>query len=198
MDDKISVIVPVYNVELYLERCLDSIIHNTYKNLEIICVDDGSTDGCGGILDRYAQMDKRVVVIHRENGGVSAARNSGMDAATGDSVSFIDSDDWIHPQYFEILLEYQKKEEFDFSMCSFVSTTDYLESEWIDKTTLEIQKMTLTDVFVDTMPEATFGESCIERLWCRNIVLLKRSELQRMLHLTALPSGNVMISARAL
>lgn len=68
-------------------------------------------------------------------------------AATGDFVSFIDSDDWIHPQYFEILLEYQKKEEFDFSMCSFVSTTDYLESEWIDKTTLEIQKMTLTDVF---------------------------------------------------
>lgn len=124
MDDKISVIVPVYNVELYLERCLDSIIHNTYKNLEIICVDDDSTDGCGGILDRYAQMDERVVVIHRENGGLSAARNSGVDAATGDFVSFIDSDDWIHPQYFEILLHMQKKADYDLVICGFSRPTE--------------------------------------------------------------------------
>lgn len=78
MNEKISVIVPVYNVEPYLERCLDSIINNTYRNLEIICVDDGSPDSCGAILDRYAQRDERFVVIHRENGGLSAARNSGL------------------------------------------------------------------------------------------------------------------------
>ena len=147
MEDKISVIIPVYNVAPYLERCLDSIVQNTYRNLEIICVDDGSPDNCGAILDRYAECDDRFVVIHKENGGLSSARNSGMDAATGEYIAFIDSDDWIHPQYFEILLELLKKEDSDFSMCSFVSTTDYIEPAWIDATTLEVQKMTLADVF---------------------------------------------------
>ena len=93
MEEKISVIVPVYNVEPYLERCLDSIIQNTYRNLEIICVNDGSTDNCGAILDRYAEQDDRFVVIHKENGGLSSARNSGMDVATGEFIAFIDSDD---------------------------------------------------------------------------------------------------------
>lgn len=124
MDGKISVIVPVYNVEPYLERCLDSIINNTYKNLEIICVDDGSTDGCGGILDRYAQADERFVVIHQENGGLSVARNSGMDVAKGEFIAFIDSDDWIHPQYFEILLSTQKKADYDLVICGFSRPTD--------------------------------------------------------------------------
>lgn len=100
---KISVIVPVYNVEDYLESCLDSISNQTYSNLEIIVVDDGSPDNSGQIADEYKKKDNRVSVIHQRNGGLSAARNSGLEQATGDFVCFIDSDDWIEPDYLELL-----------------------------------------------------------------------------------------------
>ena len=99
----ISVIIPVYNVEQYLPRCLDSVLSNTYRNLEIICVDDGSTDGSAAILQDYAKKDSRIVVITKENGGVSSARNAGLDRMTGEFVTFIDSDDFVHPQYVELL-----------------------------------------------------------------------------------------------
>ncbi len=91
----ISVIVPVYNVEKYLSKCLDSIINQTYQNLEIICVDDGSTDSSPMILEEYAKKDSRIKIITRQNGGLSAARNTGVKNATGEFVSFVDSDDWI-------------------------------------------------------------------------------------------------------
>lgn len=119
MEDKISVIIPIYNVEPYLERCLDSIINNTYRNLEIICVDDGSTDNCGAILDRYAGFDERFVVIHKENGGVSSARNRALDVATGEFIGFVDPDDWVHPQYFKILMYLQNRENCDLVICGF-------------------------------------------------------------------------------
>ncbi|MDR3314701.1 MAG: glycosyltransferase, partial [Oscillospiraceae bacterium] len=90
----ISVIVPVYNVEPYLPKCLDSIVSQTYANLEIILVDDGSTDASGSICDAYAAKDERVRVIHQANGGVAAARNAGLDAAVGEYIQFVDSDDW--------------------------------------------------------------------------------------------------------
>ena len=104
----ISVIVPVYKVEKYLERCVDSILNQTFANFQLILIDDGSPDHCGEICDIYAKKDKRVIVIHRKNGGLSAARNTGLEwIFTNDSsdyITFIDSDDWIHPQYLEILL----------------------------------------------------------------------------------------------
>ena len=99
----VSVIVPIYNVEAYLERCVDSIINQTYKNLEIILVDDGSPDRCGEICDNYATKDSRIVVIHKENGGLSDARNAGIEKAQGEYLSFIDSDDWIEPNMIEVL-----------------------------------------------------------------------------------------------
>ena len=105
----ISIIIPVYNVEAYLPSCLDSIINNTFRDLEIICVDDGSPDNCGSILDKYAAEDSRIVVIHQENQGVAVARNNGIREAKGEFVAFIDSDDWIHPQYFQTLLNCIKK-----------------------------------------------------------------------------------------
>ncbi len=108
MDSLISVIIPVYNVEAYLPRCLDSVIQNTYRNLEIICVDDGSTDGSPEILRDYAQRDARITLITKENGGVSSARNAGLDRISGDYIAFVDSDDAIHPQHFEILRGIQK------------------------------------------------------------------------------------------
>ena len=113
---RVSVIVPIYNVELYLPRCLDSIIQNTYRNLEIICVNDGSSDNCLSILREYERQDNRIIVIDKENGGLSAARNAGMDVASGDFIAFIDSDDWIHPQYFETLLYFQQKLNADLTI----------------------------------------------------------------------------------
>ncbi len=100
----ISVIIPVYNVEKYLPRCLDSVVKQTYTNLEIILVDDGSTDSCPKICDKYAQKDKRIFVIHQTNSGLPAARNSGMDHMHGEFFTFIDSDDWVTPDYCQTLL----------------------------------------------------------------------------------------------
>ena len=102
---RISVIVPIYNVEQYLHRCVDSILNQTYTHLEIILVDDGSPDNCGKICDEYAEKDSRIVVVHRENGGLSAARNSGIDICKGEYIGFVDSDDCIHPQMYELLLQ---------------------------------------------------------------------------------------------
>lgn len=100
----ISVIVPVYKVEEYLGRCVDSLLAQTYENLEIILVDDGSPDECGRICDDYVSRDPRVRVIHKENGGLSSARNAGIDAARGEYLGFVDSDDWVVPQTYEWLL----------------------------------------------------------------------------------------------
>lgn len=101
--DLISVIIPVYNVEKYLERCLRSVINQTYKNLEIILVDDGSTDNSGNICDVYKENDNRIKVIHKTNGGLSSARNAGLDIAGGDYIGFVDSDDWIELNMYEYL-----------------------------------------------------------------------------------------------
>ena len=103
MTEKITVIVPVYNVENYLNKCLDSILKQTYQNLEIIVVNDGSTDNSGTICQEYAQKDNRIVYIEKENGGLSDARNAGLDRMTGSYVTFVDSDDWIEPDYVEVL-----------------------------------------------------------------------------------------------
>lgn len=101
----ISVIVPVYKVEKYLQRCVDSILAQTEGNFELILVDDGSPDQCGKICDDYALKDGRVTVIHKENGGLSDARNAGLKIAKGDYTAFVDSDDWLEPEYLEILLQ---------------------------------------------------------------------------------------------
>ncbi len=101
---KISVIVPVYRVEDYLERCVNSICNQTYRNLEIILVDDGSPDRCPEICEALAARDERIVVVHKENGGMPSARNAGLDIATGDYVSFVDSDDWIGLETYEHMM----------------------------------------------------------------------------------------------
>lgn len=103
--DKISIIVPIYNSERYLDKCLSSIIGQTYKNLEIICVDDGSTDNSLAICNKYRLIDDRVIVIHKNNGGVTSARKAGLKIASGEWVGFVDSDDWIELYMYEELLE---------------------------------------------------------------------------------------------
>lgn len=114
---KISVIVPVYKVEPYLRKCLDSIINQTYQNLEVILVDDGSPDNCGSICDEYAARDGRIRVIHKENGGVSSARNAGLDIATGVWVAWVDPDDWIEGDMLQYLLEGALSCRADIAIC---------------------------------------------------------------------------------
>lgn len=119
----ISVIVPVYNAEKYIQRCIDSIVCQTYKNIEIILVDDGSPDGCGTICDRNARIDSRIHVIHKKNGGLSDARNSGVEKAHGRFITFIDSDDYIAPNYIEYLYELIEKHNADVSSCCMLNTS---------------------------------------------------------------------------
>lgn len=105
----VSIIVPVYKVEQYLPRCIDSILAQTYTNFEVILVDDGSPDKCPQICDDYAKKDKRIKVIHKANAGVSEARNTGIDIAKGDFICFVDSDDYVTPSYLELLITKQEK-----------------------------------------------------------------------------------------
>ena len=115
----ISVIVPVYNVEPYLVKCLDSIINQTFKDLEIIIIDDGSTDQCGSICDSYACSDSRIKVFHTENRGISSVRNFGLENATGEYIGFVDSDDWIEPDMYEILFNKIEETGADIVECGF-------------------------------------------------------------------------------
>ncbi|MDD5457683.1 MAG: glycosyltransferase [Candidatus Margulisbacteria bacterium] len=116
----ISVIVPVYNVEKYLARCIESIRVQTYSNTEIILVDDGSSDKCPEICDGYAMADERIKVIHKMNGGTSSARNAGLDIMNGEFVSFVDSDDFLHPDCLEILYEMCINGQCEIAQCAYV------------------------------------------------------------------------------
>lgn len=128
MDCTISVIVPVYNSEKYLKRCIDSILNQTYKAIELILVDDGSPDNCGKICDEYAKKDKRVRVIHKTNAGVSAARNSGLEIASGNYATFVDSDDYIEPEMYSNMMEKVHQYNCDVVMCDCIKDfTDHSE-----------------------------------------------------------------------
>lgn len=120
----LSIVIPVYNAEIYLPECLDSLLAQTYPNFELICVNDGSRDSSQNILERYAQKDSRVKVFQTENGGVSAARNFGLEQARGAYVTFVDSDDFVMPQYLERLLEEMERNEAKLVVCGFRSVPD--------------------------------------------------------------------------
>lgn len=117
---KISVIVPVYNVEEYLVECIDSILGQTFEEFELILVDDGATDGSGTICDMYAAKDQRIKVLHKKNGGLSSARNAGIESALGEYIAFIDSDDVVHPDYLKDMVFIAEKEGADLVACSFI------------------------------------------------------------------------------
>ena len=122
MNSLVSIIVPIYKVEPYLQRCLDSIVNQTHTNLDIILVDDGSPDNCAKICDEYAAKDKRITVIHKQNGGLSDARNAGLDISKGEYVSFVDSDDWIANTYIEQLLKAVKDNNAEVAICNYLKT----------------------------------------------------------------------------
>ncbi len=121
---KISVIVPVYKVEAYMHDCINSVLEQTYQDFEMILVDDGSPDNCGAICDEYAAKDDRICVIHQQNGGLSAARNAGLDVAQGEYVTFVDSDDVLHPNYLEYLMRGLNENQADISLLHFIRFAD--------------------------------------------------------------------------
>lgn len=128
MNDLVSVIVPVYNVEKYIRRCVDSILAQTYKNIEIILVDDGSKDESGRICDEYSKIDTRIIVVHKENGGLSSARNMGLDICHGKYILFVDSDDWIRDDAVEVAKSFIKNSEIEIVAFSFYIADSNIKS----------------------------------------------------------------------
>lgn len=125
----LSVIIPVYKVEPYLKRCIDSVRKQTYEKLQIILVDDGSPDNCGKICDEYTELDSRIIAVHQENEGLSGARNSGLLFAKGEYISFVDSDDWLHPRMYEVLMNMINEYKLDIARCSVCHTDGHQEEK---------------------------------------------------------------------
>ena len=124
MKEKISVIVAIYNIEQYLVKCIESLINQTYDNLEIILMDDGSTDASGEICDEYAKMDKRIKVVHQKNQGLSVVRNNGIKMATGKYVILVDGDDFVERKYVERLFRQLDKNDADIAVCGYKTEPD--------------------------------------------------------------------------
>ena len=137
MEALISIIVPVYNVENYLKRCLKSLIAQTYTNLEIILVNDGSTDGSGNIIREFAEKDSRFIIINKENGGLSDARNAGINIARGQFFVFVDSDDYVHPQFVELLYHTLLNTQSDIAVCQSIEVDEKNECTFNTQKSLE-------------------------------------------------------------
>ena len=168
---KISVIIPIYKVEDYLDECVQSVIHQTYKNLEIILVDDGSPDKCPQMCDNYAKQDNRIIVIHKRNGGLSDARNAGLKQASGDFGCFVDSDDFIDVTMCEKLLEYQQESNADIVSCMFswYVDGDIQAYPWLSKGYKEKRTLFLHDYFIDAIDRVVDPSVC-NKLFKRSII----------------------------
>lgn len=144
LNKKVSIIVPVYNVDKYFRRCVDSLLCQTYSNIEIILVDDGSTDKSGSICDEYLYIDKRIKVIHKKNGGLSSARNAGLEIAVGEYIGFLDSDDWARPEMIEFLLSIIMEENSEIAQCGFTpfiegqQLSEYAKKDYIREPTVHL------------------------------------------------------------
>lgn len=156
MEPLVSIIVPIFNVEPYLRKCVDSIIEQTYRNLEIILVDDGSPDNCSQICDEYKEKDSRVMVIHKPNGGLSDARNAGLDVATGEYVTFIDSDDWYENNTISVIINEAIQGQFSIISyaCAIVSEQQRKEN------VLKDEELSSFDYVIDLCEEKKFPSVC--------------------------------------
>ena len=148
--DKISIIIPVYNVEPYIKKCLDSIINQTHTNLEILCINDGSTDSSGKICDEYAMKDNRIKVFHQHNQGVSAARNVGLNNFTGDYIGFVDSDDWIEPDMYETLYNLVKHNDVPVGVVNYFMDTDTQSLAMTNLKEIEAERITQENMLLYT------------------------------------------------
>lgn len=153
----ISVIVPIYNVEAYLETCIESICNQTYKDMEIILVDDGSTDGCYEICERYRSRDSRIRVVHKENGGLVSARKAGLGVAGGQYITFVDGDDWIEPDMYECIYRKLSEQGVDIIMCGWYEDTDTARKEAFHG--MQGKKYGKNDLLQEIYPCMIAGES---------------------------------------
>lgn len=171
MNDLVSVIVPIYKVEDYIHRCVDSILKQSYEKLEVILVDDGSPDNCGAICDEYKSRDERVKVIHKENGGLSAARNSGLDIVTGKYIMFVDSDDWLDLNAIQYLYQIIKEHDADVSAVGLLSVFDGTEIEnviYSNKVTVYDKSQALeTFLFNGQLSPCACGKLWKSNLWSK-------------------------------
>lgn len=166
---KISVIIPVYNIVDYLQECVESVLNQTYKNLEIIIVDDGSTDGSGELCDRLAKPDNRVIVIHKENGGLSDARNAGIEHATGDYISFIDGDDYIDREMYSCMESvFTSNKGISFVTCGMVNFHNNARKEVIANQLKILDKEQAYSCFFK-VDEDIIGNSCCNKLYKREL-----------------------------
>lgn len=165
----VSVIVPVYNVENYLEKCLESISNQLYKKIEILVIDDGSTDSSGYIADSYKQKDDRVTVLHQSNGGLSSARNSGLDIATGNYVCFIDSDDWIEPDFITLLLQGIEMYNADISVVKLKKISDYQKIEETTETVTSWEALSRNEAMKNLFTNNKIGYSANNKLFKRSL-----------------------------
>lgn len=163
-DNKIvTVVIPIYNVEKYLRKCVDSVIRQSYKQLEIILVDDGSTDASGKICDGYKNIDSRVIVIHKDNGGLSDARNVGIAAANGTYLVFVDSDDYIHHKTIEILLRTLLDNDADMSCCGY---KDVFENNEYEDEIIDDYKIYAWDK-VETLKKILLSQNITNSAWAK-------------------------------
>lgn len=169
-EELISVIVPIYNVEKYLSRCIETIINQTYRNLEIILVDDGATDRSGAICDEYAYRDKRIRVIHKENGGLSDARNAGLSVATGEYISFIDSDDWIALDMYEILHRAIVSEKADLAFGIMQRTSGNSSYNIPDGSKIILAEKNILESFIYPGRNPHILKSACDKLYRRDII----------------------------
>ncbi len=192
---KISIIIPCYNVEKYINRCLDSIIKQTFTDWEAICVDDGSPDNCGKILDEYAKKDSRITVIHQQNQGLSMARNNGKAVAKGDYIYFLDSDDFIHPQMLEIAYNLATKNKADLVCFDFYAENkEKFEIKEIDPSKISVQ-ITENPVFQGSRKEKyKIGFNVWTKLYKRN--LLDNIDFIPKIHFEDYPHTFAVLSKR--
>lgn len=154
----VSVIVPVYNVESYVAKCIESIVNQTFKDLEIILIDDGSTDSSGSICDSFAEKDKRIKVIHKENGGLSSARNAGLDIAVGDYIVFVDSDDYINLKMIETLYSVCIENVADLAICNYIHVDENGEEIGISELRITQPQIVSSDWMLERISRGwTFG-----------------------------------------
>lgn len=167
---KISIIIPVYNVEQYLPQCLNSVIDQTYRNLEIILVNDGSTDSCPQICNEYAINDQRIKVIHQPNGGLSDARNAGLKRATGDFISYIDSDDVVSVNFCEQLLKTLLENKADVVECGFLAFETDRDLEELSATSQELTEIYETEPALELLMQEYFKQVVWNKLYRREVV----------------------------
>ena len=185
----ISVIVPVYNVECYIDQCIQSILNQTYQNLEIILIDDGSTDNCPIICDKYSEEDTRIRVIHKSNGGLSDARNAGLKICSGEFVAFVDSDDWIELDAYQEMMSFMLSDNLDIVFCSVMEIVDGKKSgiryQYYPNETVFDAKVVQKLVLKDEIAAAVWMRLC--RRWCYDNVLFPVGRNYEDIAVTFLP-----------